>query len=255
MSRMVVISGGGSGIGRAIAERFARDGDQVLLVGRRAEVVEHAATEIGKTVPDAPAVVWVAADLSEPGQAERVRAAVADQGGRVGVLVNNAGGNVLIGAAPDAFSGVAGAARHWLGNFRANVLTAVLLTEALRDLLAAPGGRVVLMSSIAAYRGSGAGSYGGAKAALHPYAFDLAADLGERGITVNVVAPGYVKGTEFFGGGPSAQRERSLISQTLTGRAGTPDDVAAVVHWLASPAASHVTAQIVQVNGGAELGR
>jgi 3-oxoacyl-[acyl-carrier protein] reductase len=130
----------------------------------------------------------------------------------------------------------------------------VLLTEAL-DALLADGGRVLLLSSIAAYRGSGAGSYGSVKAALHPYAVDLARSLGGRAITVNVVAPGFTDDTEFFAGRMTDERRQALAGQALTGRAGTVDDVAATVHWLASPAAGHVTAQVVQVNGGALPGR
>ena len=133
------------------------------------------------------------------------------------------------------------------------MLTAVLLTEALTDLLA-DGGRVVLLSSIAAFRGSGTGAYGGSKAALHPYAVDLANALGPRGITVNVVAPGYTTETEFFGDAMTAERHDRLVGQTATGRAGTVDDVATTISWLASPAAGHVTAQIIQVNGGAVPG-
>lgn len=113
----------------------------------------------------------------------------------------------------------------------------------------------MFISSVAALRGSRGTSYGPMKAALHPYAFDLAAALGPRGITVNVVAPGYIEDTEFFGGSMSDERRAALVAQTHTGRAGTPGDVAETVHWLASPGAGHVTAQIVQVNGGAERGR
>ena len=166
------------------------------------------------------------------------------------MLVNNAGGNVALG------EGAAGltTAELWTGNFRANVLTAVLLTEALRDLLA-DNGRVLLLSSIAAVRGGGSGSYGAAKAALHPYAYDLAAALGPRGITANVIAPGYIADTEFFGGGLSEERRRFLVGQTLNGRVGVPEDVASLAHWLASPGGAHVTGQILQVNGGAERGR
>lgn len=254
MARVIVVSGGGTGIGRAVAERFARDGEEVVILGRRAEVLDRTAAEI--TDGGAPAtVVPLAADLAEVADADRVRDILGERYGRVDVLVHGAGGNPALGAPPAKGGAAAQAAAHWTANFRANVLTTVLLTEALRDLLASPGGRVVLLSSIAAYRGSGSGSYGGAKAALHPYAYDLAAALGGQGITVNVVAPGYIAATEFFQGALSPERERTLIGQTLNGRAGTPQDVAETIHWLASPAAGHITGQIVQVNGGAERGR
>lgn len=252
MASVVVVSGGGTGIGRAVATTFARDGAQVVLVGRRAEVLTAAEKEIRSAAVRGS--VWsVPADLTDPADAALVRDAVVDRHGSVDVLVNNAGGNAMVGAPADP--DLATTAGHWLANFRGNVLTAVLLTEAMRDVLTSPGGRVILLSSIAAYRGSGSGSYGAAKAALHPYAYDLAAALGPRGITVNVVAPGYVTDTEFFGGGISPARHEMLIRQTSTGRAGTPADVADTVRWLASPEAGHVTAQVVQVNGGAERGR
>lgn len=254
MSRVIVLSGGGSGIGRAVAERFARDGDQVVVIGRRPDALAETASVVAAAVPDAPAVDTVVADLAEPEQAERCGAEIRERHGRVDVLVNNAGGNVEIGAPAERTAGVTGAAWHWLGNFRMNVLTAVLLTEAVKDLLATPG-RVILLSSIAALRGSGSGSYAAAKAALHPYAFDLAAELGPRDVTVNAVAPGYIGGTEFFRGRMSPEREKVLIGQTTTGRAGEPTDVADTVHWLASAGARHISGQIVQVNGGALLGR
>lgn len=88
-----------------------------------------------------------------------------------------------------------------------------------------------------------------------PYAVDLAAELGPRGITVNVVAPGYVADTEFFRDRMTPERHQTLVGQTATGRASTPADVAETVHWLASAGAGQVTAQIVQVNGGALFGR
>ncbi|WP_344898197.1 SDR family oxidoreductase [Actinomadura meridiana] len=240
MARTVVVSGGGTGIGKAVAARFAADGERVVVIGRRAEPLEAAAKEIGGTA--------IQADLSDPGEVERVRGELAERFGTVDVLVNNAGGNV------ERHGVSGGVAERWTGNFRANVLTAVLPTEALRDLLN-PSGRVVFISSVAAYRGSGGTSYGPMKAALHPYAFDLAAALGPRGITVNVVAPGLIQDTEFFGATLDDERRALLVAQTHTGRAGTPQDVAETVHWLASPGSGHVTAQIVQVNGGAERGR
>lgn len=238
--RTVVVSGGGTGIGKAVAARFAAGGDRVVVVGRRAGVLEEAAAEIGATA--------LPADLSEPADVERVRGDVAGRFGAIDVLVNNAGGNV------ETRGGSGGVAERWTGNFRANVLTAVLPTEAFRDLLN-PSGRVVFVTSIAAYQSRGGSSYGPMKAALHPYAADLAAALGPRGVTVNVVAPGLVEDTEFFGGALDDERRAALVARTHTGRAGTPADVADTVHWLASPGAGHVTAQVVQVNGGAEHGR
>ncbi|MEV0830077.1 SDR family NAD(P)-dependent oxidoreductase [Nonomuraea rubra] len=237
MSRTIVVTGGGTGIGKAVAARFAADGDRTVIIGRRADVLDRTAKEIGATA--------LTADLSDPGQVERVRADLAARFGTIDVLVNNAGGNL-------ARHG--DVAEQWTANFRANVLTSVLPTEALRDLLN-PLGRVVFISSIAALRGSGGTSYGPMKAALHPYAFDLAAALGPRGITVNVVAPGYIEDTEFFGDTLTGERRTALLAQTHTGRAGTPQDIAGTVHWLASPGGAHVTAQIIQVNGGAERGR
>ncbi|WP_369148966.1 SDR family NAD(P)-dependent oxidoreductase [Streptomyces sp. R44] len=266
MSRTVVISGGGTGIGRATADVFARAGDRVVLVGRRSDVLKRTADELADALARHPGddgprgtgtgeVVTIAADVAETHGARHVRDVVSERFGRVDVLVNSAGGNAALGSPAGDGDAVEQAAEHWVGNFRSNVLTAVLLTEALRDLLTAPGGRVVFVSSIAAYRGSGSGSYGASKAALHPYMYDLAASLGPTGITVNAVAPGYVADTEFFRGQLAPERERTLIDQTLNGRAATPHDIARTMHWLASPDSGHVTAQIVQVNGGAERGR
>ena len=302
MARTAVVSGGGTGIGRAVAQRLAGEGCRVVLVGRRREVLEQAAaelnTELGTerdtefgtepdterdtefgtepdiergTEPDiergtefgteprtgsdteSPLVSTAVADLTDPEAAEQLAAELAERCARLDVLVAAAGSNVTLDARAGQLDGLTGTAWHWLENFRGNTLTAVLLVEALRPLLV-DGGRIVLLSSIAAFRGSSTDSYAGAKAALHPYAFDLAAQLGPRGITVNVVAPGYVTETEIFRGRLSAERARALVAETRTGRASTPADVADAVGWLASPAAGQVTAQIVQVNGGAERG-
>ena len=253
MSRVVIVSGGGTGIGRAVARRFAEDGDRVLLIGRRDAVLREAAEALAAEDGVDGQIQTLAADLSLPEEAERVRTEIGRRYGRVDVLVNNAGGNVEIGA-NDVPEGLAGIAWAWSGNFGSNVLTAVLLTEALREMLREQGRRVVLLSSIAAYRGSGSGSYAAAKAALHPYAYDLAGQLGAYGATVNVVAPGFIEDTEFFRDRMTEERRKTLVAQTDTGRAGTPADIAGTVHWLSSPGAGHVTGQIVQVNGGALYG-
>jgi 3-oxoacyl-[acyl-carrier protein] reductase len=245
MARNVVISGGGTGIGLAAARAFAQSGDRVLLLGRRAEVLEKAEVDRALTY---------AADLADAESVRGVAGFVGREFGTVDVLIHSAGGNGGLEPAAEGDDPLDTVAHDWQVNFRLNTLTAVLLTEALRERLASPGGRVLFLSSIAAYRGSGSGAYAASKAALHPYAFDLARELGPRGITVNVVAPGYIEDTEFFGGAIQEARRARLVAETSTGRAGTPADVADTLHWLASPRAGHITAQVLQVNGGAERG-
>jgi 3-oxoacyl-[acyl-carrier protein] reductase len=240
--RHVVVTGGGTGIGRAVAAGFAAAGDQVVITGRRKDVLEDTAAQLG------PAVRAVAFDASDAGQ---VQAALADLPAQVDVLVNNAGGNTDIGAGPPA--GLPGLASAWQANFGANVLTAVLVTAALRPRLAA-GGAVVSISSIAAHRG-GAGSYGAAKAAVEAWNLTLAQEAGPDQVTANVVAAGFTEATEFFGGGMTGQRRARLIGETSTGRAGTPADIAGTVLFLASPAARQITGQTLHVNGGALAGR
>jgi 3-oxoacyl-[acyl-carrier protein] reductase len=237
LSRTVVVTGGGTGIGRATAAAFARRGDDVLIVGRRRGPLEAAAAELG--------VRWVTADLAD---ARSVEKAFADEPPVVDVLVNNAGGVASAGG-----EGLEAVAAEWEAALRGNVLTAVLPTAALLPRLRRPGGRVVNVSSIAALRGGG--TYGAAKATLIGWSYALAAELGPDGVTVNVVAPGFVEGTEFFAGSMTAERRERLIGQTLVGRAGRPEDVAEAIAYLASPEAAHVTGQILQVNGGALLGR
>lgn len=246
MTRRAVVTGGGTGIGRAVAARLAADGCRVVIVGRRAEVLEKTAAELNADLASRP-VSARAADLTDPaGVSELAGELAAD--GPVDVLVNNAGGN--FGGGGEDLAAVAAA---WEADVRGNVLPSVLLTTALLPSLARPGGRVVVMSSIAALRGPG--SYGGAKAALHAWALGLATRVAADGITVNVVAPGFVPDTEFWAGRLSDELVADRVGQIPAGRPGTPGEVAAAVAYLAAPDAGWTTGQILQVNGGTLPGR
>ena len=236
MARTVLVTGGGTGIGRAVAAAFAADGDTVVITGRRLEPLEVTAADLGAGVRP------VVCDGTDPAQ---VAALAAQLPASLDVLVHCAGGNTDFDRpAPDDLDSLAAA---WRANLEANLISAVLTTAAVRDRLA-DGAAVVNIGSIAADKGAGA--YGAAKAGVASWNIDLAAELGPRGVTANVVAPGYIADTEFFRDTLTEDRRDALIAATSTRRAGRPADVAGTVHFLASPAARQITGQVIAVNGG-----
>jgi 3-oxoacyl-[acyl-carrier protein] reductase len=250
MCRTVIISGGGTGIGRAIAERHAKAGDVVILVGRRIHTLQETAAFLGTCAPKAPRAIAISADLSQAEAVARLVKDLDDKGiSHVDVLVNNAGG--VDSRRTETLLDVAD---HWIQDYQANVLSAVLLTTSIRSRLTRPGGRIINLSSIAAVQGSG-DSYAAAKAAIIGWTYSLATELGPEGITVNAVAPGYVEHTEFFGDNMTPARHQRLVGRTLVGRGGKPDEIAASVFYLVSEQASFITGQVLHVNGGAQFGR
>ena len=241
MGRDVVVTGGATGIGYAVAARFAQEGDSVLLTGRRPDRLQAAVGCLGSTVRSA------VCDATDPAALEALRTMLPAS---VDVMVNNAGGNTDFDRAEPA--DLSALAASWRANLDANLISAVLMTALVADRLSA-GGSVISIGSIAA--DTGAGSYGAAKAALASWNVGLAADLGSRGITANVVAPGYTADTEYFRDRLTGTRRQDLIAATQTGRAARPGDVADAVFFLASPAARQITAQVLAVNGGARSTR
>jgi len=239
--RSVVITGGGTGIGAAAAGLFAKSGHDVTITGRRADVLAATAERLG--------VAHVAFDAADPAT---VQAALDRLPASVDVLVNNAGGNTDRRRPAVAAGDLAGLAEGWRANFEANVLTAVLVTEALKPRLA-DGARVVTIGSIAAKQGSG--SYGAAKAALEAWNVETARTLGGRDITANIVAPGVTLDTEFFAGTVSEEWIDARVSTAFNRRPGVPSEVAEAVFFLARPDSGHLTGQVLHVNGGAYAGR
>lgn len=241
MSRQVVVTGGSSGIGRAVAARFARSGDRVIITGRDTGKLERTAAELG--------VRGVRCDNSDAADVEELAARVA---GEVDVLVNAAGANTDVLRTdhnPPTLKEIADA---WRANFDANLFSAVLTTNAFLPRLV-EGASVVTVGSGAAE--VAATSYGAAKAALAAWTAGVSALVGPRGVTANTAVPGYTEGTDFFPVPLPDHQRTALLAAAHNRRAGTPDDIAGLVFFLAGPDARHITGQAIHVNGGAHITR
>jgi 3-oxoacyl-[acyl-carrier protein] reductase len=244
--RIAVVSGGGTGIGRACAGALAEDGLDVILLGRRADVLARTAAELGDR--QTPGTVTAApCDVGDPAAVERWAAELQSSVGVVDVVVNNAGAPARRTLTGTPLEDVAAA---WTDAYRANLLTAVLLTTALEPLLARPGGRVVLIGSRVAVTGASTPPYVAAKAALNGWVLHLASRLGPDGITANLVAPGYTE-TDLLVGRMPPERHAALMTGIAAARPAQPEEIAAVVRFLAGPAASYVNGQVIGVDGGA----
>ncbi|MCW2523410.1 MAG: putative 3-oxacyl-ACP reductase [Frankiales bacterium] len=245
MSRVAVVSGGGTGIGRAIAAGLAQDGFEVVIVGRRSAVLERTAEELNQAQPPGR-VSWRAADLTKAAEVERLVAELTSEFPTIDVLVNNAG------ATPPAADGsLQSLADSWLRSYELNVISAVLLTEGLRPALRRPGGRIVLIGSMSSRTGGSVSAYGAAKAALNGWVLSLSVQLAADGINANAVLPGYVPDTELAGGHPMPpELHARVVSRIAAGRPGLPEDTAALVRFLATEGSGFLTGQVIEVNGG-----
>ncbi|GAB3312369.1 3-oxoacyl-ACP reductase FabG [Luteimonas notoginsengisoli] len=236
--RRALVTGGSGDLGGAICRQLAGDGLHVIVHANanlaRAEAV---VAEIAAAGGSAEAVAFDVAD----GEAARAAIAALLEAGPVQVVVNNAGIHddaPMAGMTHAQWKRVIDVSLH--GFFH---VTQPLLLPMAR----ARWGRIVSVSSVAAVLGNrGQSNYAAAKAALHGASKSLAREMASRGITVNVVAPGVIAGRMADAAFPA-----ELVKQIVpAGRAGTPDEIAAVVRFLCSDAAGYVTGQVIGVNGG-----
>ncbi len=237
MGRSVLVTGGNRGIGLAIATAFAAQGDQVAVTHRSPEAP---ADLPGELLP-------VQCDVTDAAAVDAAFTAVEEKHGPVQVLVSNAGitdDTLLMRMSEDQFTRV----------LDANLTAAYRVAKrASRGMLKARTGRMVFVSSVVGLTGSaGQVNYAASKSGLVGLARSIARELGSRGITANVVAPGFVD-TDMTRALPEARRAE-IVGQVPLGRYAAPEEIAAAVTWLGSDAAAYVTGAIIPVDGGLGMG-
>lgn len=242
--RTAIITGAGTGIGAATARALANSCSTIVLVGRRLAKLEMVANDITESHLAVTAHV-MSVDVANVPAVEAFAAWAIEALPSIDVLVNNAGS-----IQPAFEGGLQNVADVWESTIRGNLMSAVLMTEALLPQMASPGGRIVITGSFAAQFGTGSIAYSAAKAALQTYVVSLTRTQGPRGITCNVVAPGYTGDTELVAGRISEERHARLIGGIAVGRAASSQEIANVIDFVASVGASFVTGQTITANGG-----
>jgi 3-oxoacyl-[acyl-carrier protein] reductase len=246
-SRVAIVTGGGSGIGAAAAHALAPSCSHIVLVGRRQDRIDGVASELKASNP-ALSTLAQSVDLVDRDSINTFIDWAHQTLPQVDILVNNAGS-----PQPKIDGGLTSVADVWESTWRANTLSAVLVTEGLKDLLSRPGGRIIMVGSFAAQLGTGSPAYASAKGALETYSVSLMRELGSEGITSNVVAPGFTDGTELLEGRITPERRERLLASISARRPGTPAEIGGLINYLASPEAGFVNGQVITANGGTYL--
>jgi 2-hydroxycyclohexanecarboxyl-CoA dehydrogenase len=247
--RTAVLTGAASprGIGRATADRLAREGWAIAVLDIDADEARVAAAEIGEAhgVP----ALGIGADVSDSGAVDAAIAQVeADLPPIVG-LANVAG---IASPVPFMNETVEGWDRVFAINMRG---TFIVTQRVMRGMIERKQGRVVSVSSVSAQRGGGTYSkvaYSASKAAIIGFTRALAREVGEHGITVNVVTPGPID-TDIMGGTLTEERKAAMSADTLLGRVGTREEVAALIAFLLGDDAGWITAATYDINGGLQI--
>jgi 3-oxoacyl-[acyl-carrier protein] reductase len=238
LSHSVLVTGGNRGIGLSIARALADAGDKVALTYRSGEPPAEL-TERG--------CLAVKCDITDQEQVEQAYKEVEAAHGPVQVLVANAGitrDQLLLRMSEEDFAAVVDT--NLTGTFR-------VVKRAARGMLRARAGRIVLISSVVGLAGSaGQANYAASKAALVGFSRSLARELGSRGITCNVVAPGFVE-TDMTRE-LTEERRSEILGQVPLGRYAQPEEVAATVRFLASEGAAYITGAVIPVDGGLGMG-
>ncbi|RZT17758.1 3-oxoacyl-[acyl-carrier-protein] reductase [Kribbella sp. VKM Ac-2569] len=233
MGRSVLVTGGSRGIGLAIATAFKEAGDQVAVTYN--------------TSPPPEGFLGVKCDITDQAQVDAAFDTIAEQHGPVEVLVANAGitrDTLLLRMSDDDWDSVL--QTNLTGSFR-------VARRAAKGMLRLRRGRIVFISSVVGMLGSaGQVNYAASKSGLIGMARSIARELGSRGITANVVAPGFVE-TDMTAV-LSEETQKQYLSQIPLGRFGLTEEIANAVRWLSSEEAGYITGAVIPVDGGIGMG-